>query len=119
MQLPKVQSDKSALHFTSDFLVDQLTLSVVSGPALEFYVSYQPEWLHVASGVYITNSTITVYANASTLLPQIITDKIVITTPTGELIIPVTFNITTTNAVRDPSSCCRHENSARCNSNLT
>ncbi|HEX6227169.1 MAG TPA: hypothetical protein VFZ52_22275, partial [Chryseolinea sp.] len=79
----------------------QIVLSGAGEFNLTWSLTYKPQWLHVnpASG-YIQNGAIELIALTSNLLPQTLTDQIIISTVTGNIEIPVTLSITSSNAVQ-------------------
>ena len=101
LELPEVKAIPSQLNLTSNHPTEQITLIVNSGLNLQWSVSYQPNWLSIspASG-NVDGSSITVTALTSTLLPQTLTDKIIIKTTTGKIEIPVVLTIASSNAVQ-------------------
>jgi hypothetical protein len=101
LELPEVKSMPSQLNLTSDHTTQQITLTVNPPLNLQWSVSYQPNWLSIspASG-NVDGSSITVTALTSTLLPQTLTDKIIIKTTTGKVEIPVVLSITKSIAVQ-------------------
>ncbi|HEX6848137.1 MAG TPA: hypothetical protein VF144_14245 [Chitinophagaceae bacterium] len=102
IELPKVTANPSQLSLTSDHTTDHFILSADPPVILEWSLSYKPDWLDVspASGPVDGMNAITVTAKTSTLLPQLLNDKIVITTTTGKVEIPVSLNITRSIAVQ-------------------
>ena len=102
LDLPDVTSTPSQLTFTSTRTTEQIILSV-NPPFNNFQwnVSYIPNWLSVspASG-FVDGIPITVTALTSTLLPQTLNDKIVITTTIGKVEIPVSLTITNSIAIQ-------------------
>ena len=101
LELPEVKAIPSQLNLTSDHITEQITLTVNPPLNLQWSVSYQPNWLAIsrASG-NVDGSPITVTALTSTLLPQTLSDKIIIKTTTGKIEIPVVLNITRSIAVQ-------------------
>ena len=102
LDLPRVVSAPSQLSFTSSHTTGQIVLSV--NPQfnnLQWRVTYIPNWLSVspASG-FVDGIPIIVTALTSTLLPQTLNDKIVITTTTGQVEIPVSLTITNSIAIQ-------------------
>jgi len=102
LDLPRVVSTPSQLSFTSSRTTGQIVLSVIPQfNNLQWRVTYIPNWLSVspASG-FVDGIPIIVTALTSTLLPQTLNDKIVITTTTGKVEIPVSLTITNSIAIQ-------------------
>lgn len=101
VQLPKTQSSPRQLELTSDLPNNQLILGGNSKFNITWSLTYKPDWVVInpTSG-YVGNDPIYVIALTSNLLPQTLIDKIVITTLTGKIEIPVTLTITTSTAVQ-------------------
>ena len=102
LDLPRVVSTPSQLSFTSSRTTGQIVLSVIPQfNNLQWRVTYIPNWLSVspASG-FVDGIPIIVTALTSTLLPQTLNDKIVITTTTGQVEIPVSLTITNSIAIQ-------------------
>jgi hypothetical protein len=101
LQLPKAQSIPKQLNLTSDLPTGQLILAVTGTIDIRWSLTYKPDWINIVpTAGSVGNGSINVTALTSTLLPQTLSDKIVITTATGKIEIPVTLTITTSTAVQ-------------------
>ena len=101
LELPEVKSVPSQLNFTSAHTSEQIRLTVSPPLNIQWSVVYQPNWLVISpTSGNLDGSPITVTALTSTLLPQTLTDKIIIKTTTGKLEIPVVLTITNSIAVQ-------------------
>ncbi|MEJ7645913.1 MAG: hypothetical protein WKF87_15065 [Chryseolinea sp.] len=101
IQFPKVKSSQSELHLSSEFPSDEFRLSASATIPIRWSIISKPEWLEILRmGGFAGDGPITVIAQTSLLLPQVITDKIVISTTSGELIIPVILTVKSSSAVQ-------------------
>jgi len=101
IQFPNVKSSQSEIHLSSEFPTDVFSLSSASTIPMQWSIISKPEWLEALrmSG-YAGDGPIAVTAHTSLLLPQVITDKIVIRTTSGELTIPIILTVTSSLAVQ-------------------
>ena len=101
LQLFDVRSFPKQLNLTSDLPNGQFILAGNSKINITWSLTYKPDWVTInpTSGS-VGNSPITVVALTSNLLPQTLSDKIVITTATTTIEIPITLTITRSTAVQ-------------------
>src|SRR3989337_3781472 len=102
VQLPKAQSFRKQLNLTSDLPNDQLVLAGNSQLNITWSLTYKPDWVNISptSGTVGNRPPMDVIALTSNLLPQTLSDKIIITTTTGQIEIPITLTITRSTAVQ-------------------
>lgn len=106
LQLPQVHASPTRLDFTSEHWTGHITLTPYGSFSIPWTITYKPEWIDVdrTSGIAGDGATI-VSADWSDLLPQTLTDKIVITTATGKIEIPVQLTVIATKVVEiDPGA---------------
>ena len=101
IQLPIAAAFPKQIGLTSERPNTQIVLSGSGQFDLSWSLAYKPDWLHVSpTSGYIQNGVIEIIARTENLLPQTLTDQIIISTTTGNIEIPVTLSITFSNAVQ-------------------
>ncbi len=101
IELPIAAAFPKKISLSSDLPNTQVVLSGGAQFNLAWSLTHKPEWVHVSpTSGYIQNGVIDVIAMTSNLLPQTLTDQIIISTVTGNIEIPVTLSVTASNAVQ-------------------